>query len=209
MINVTRLTLSHNKIQGEDIFKLDAIALSNTSIAILQQLIFGTAVPPGLANLVNLEILNLFNNHITELPISLSQMPKLRILNVGSVFFTKRSTRVFIATEIYRVFNFRQNEPVRRASSRLRRVSGPRGVGLDVQQSQRKESTWEFLHDGSVTVVRSIRSNMSFCKNRTLICPFFRDPESALSRRQRFRISAAWNRPIEKSPDCKRILELS
>jgi len=45
----------------------------------------GTAVPPGLANLVNLEILNLFNNHITELPISLSQMPKLRILNVGSV----------------------------------------------------------------------------------------------------------------------------
>lgn len=56
MINVSRLTLSHNKIQ---------------------------AVPPGLANLVNLEILNLFNNHITELPISLSQMPKLRILNVG------------------------------------------------------------------------------------------------------------------------------
>lgn len=43
------------------------------------------AVPPGLANLVNLEILNLFNNCITELPISLSQMPKLRILNVGSV----------------------------------------------------------------------------------------------------------------------------
>lgn len=44
-------------------------------------------VPPGLANLVNLEILNLFNNHITELPISLSQMPKLRILNVGYVDF--------------------------------------------------------------------------------------------------------------------------
>lgn len=56
MLGVTRLTLSHNKIQ---------------------------IVPPGLANLVNLEILNLFNNHITELPISLSQMPKLRILNVG------------------------------------------------------------------------------------------------------------------------------
>ncbi|XP_044003913.1 ras suppressor protein 1 isoform X1 [Aphidius gifuensis] len=56
MVNVTRLTLSHNKIQS---------------------------VPPGLANLVNLEILNLFNNQITELPISLSQMPKLRILNVG------------------------------------------------------------------------------------------------------------------------------
>lgn len=42
-----------------------------------------TVVPPGLANLVNLEILNLFNNQIEELPTSLSSMPKLRILNVG------------------------------------------------------------------------------------------------------------------------------
>ncbi|KAJ8866278.1 hypothetical protein PR048_032121 [Dryococelus australis] len=56
MLNITRLTLSHNKIQ---------------------------VVPPGLANLVNLEILNLFNNIIEELPTSLSSMPKLRILNVG------------------------------------------------------------------------------------------------------------------------------
>jgi Leucine-rich repeat (LRR) protein len=40
-------------------------------------------VPPGLANLINLEILNLFNNQIEELPTSLSSMPKLRILNVG------------------------------------------------------------------------------------------------------------------------------
>lgn len=30
-------------------------------------------------------MLNLFNNHIEELPVSLSSMPKLRILNVGSV----------------------------------------------------------------------------------------------------------------------------
>lgn len=57
--------------------------------------VFGIAVPPGLANLVNLEILNLFNNHITELPISLSQMPKLRILNVGSVHFIGRATRTY------------------------------------------------------------------------------------------------------------------
>lgn len=41
------------------------------------------AVPPGLANLVNLEILNLANNHIEELPLSLSSMPKLRILNLS------------------------------------------------------------------------------------------------------------------------------
>lgn len=40
-------------------------------------------VPPGIANLTQLEMLNLFNNHIEELPVSLSSMPKLRILNVG------------------------------------------------------------------------------------------------------------------------------
>lgn len=56
MLNVTRVTLSHNRI---------------------------TNVPPGIANLVNLEILNLANNHIEELPVSLSSMPKLRILNVS------------------------------------------------------------------------------------------------------------------------------
>ncbi|KAL1140877.1 hypothetical protein AAG570_000805 [Ranatra chinensis] len=56
MVNITRLTLSHNKIRH---------------------------IPPGLANLVNLEILNLFNNHIEEIPTSLSSMPKLRILNIG------------------------------------------------------------------------------------------------------------------------------
>jgi hypothetical protein len=45
-----------------------------------------SVVSPGLANLINLEILNLFNNQIEELPTSLSSMPKLRILNVGWVF---------------------------------------------------------------------------------------------------------------------------
>ncbi|XP_014254773.1 ras suppressor protein 1 [Cimex lectularius] len=56
MLNISRLTLTHNKIR---------------------------VVPPSLANLINLEILNLFNNQIEELPTSLSSMPKLRILNVG------------------------------------------------------------------------------------------------------------------------------
>nr|CAD7267207.1 unnamed protein product [Timema shepardi] len=75
MSNITRLTLSHNKIQGKTLEHghLGGVA-SN----------FGTRfVPPGLANLVNLEILNLFNNLVEELPTSLSSMPKLRILNVG------------------------------------------------------------------------------------------------------------------------------
>lgn len=58
MLNITRITLSHNKLRS---------------------------IPPGLANLVNLEILNLFNNAIEELPISISSLPKLRILNLGFV----------------------------------------------------------------------------------------------------------------------------
>lgn len=41
-----------------------------------------TVIPPGLANLTNLEILNLANNHVEEIPVSLSSMPKLRILNL-------------------------------------------------------------------------------------------------------------------------------
>ena len=58
MTNLTRLSLSHNRI---------------------------SFIPPSLADLENLEILTLFNNHIDELPTSLSSLPKLRILNLGSV----------------------------------------------------------------------------------------------------------------------------
>jgi len=56
MKNITRLTLSHNKV---------------------------TELPPAIANLENMEILNLFNNCLEEVPVSLSGMPKLRILNLG------------------------------------------------------------------------------------------------------------------------------
>ena len=57
MKNVTRLTLSHNKI---------------------------TELPPAVAMMENLEILNLFNNTLEEVPQSLSGMPKLRILNLAN-----------------------------------------------------------------------------------------------------------------------------
>lgn len=40
-----------------------------------------SVLPAAIANLNNLEILNLSNNHLDELPLSLSAMPKLRILN--------------------------------------------------------------------------------------------------------------------------------
>lgn len=56
MEHITRLSLPHNRL---------------------------TIVPPAIANLVNLEILNLFNNIIEELPTSISSLNKLRILNVG------------------------------------------------------------------------------------------------------------------------------
>ncbi|MCP9258343.1 Tubulin alpha-1 chain [Dirofilaria immitis] len=51
-----RLILSHNKI---------------------------SSVPPSIADLVNLESLNLWNNQIEDLPTSISSLNKLRILNLG------------------------------------------------------------------------------------------------------------------------------
>ncbi|KRY36432.1 Ras suppressor protein 1 [Trichinella spiralis] len=54
--NITRLTLSHNKI---------------------------TVVPPSIAELAALEMLWLWNNRIEELPTSISSLSKLRVLNLG------------------------------------------------------------------------------------------------------------------------------
>ena len=51
MRNVTRLTLSHNKI---------------------------SEIPAAIASMENMEILNLFNNSLQEVPSSISHMPKLR-----------------------------------------------------------------------------------------------------------------------------------
>ena len=59
--NITRLTLTHNRL---------------------------TMIPPAIANLINLEILNLFDNIIEELPTSISSLNKLRILNVGWVDYS-------------------------------------------------------------------------------------------------------------------------
>jgi len=75
MHNITRLTLSHNKIRS---------------------------LPPSIANLTNLEQLNLFNNHIEELPTSLSSMTKLKILNVGMnrLYTLPRGFGAFPALEV-------------------------------------------------------------------------------------------------------------
>jgi Leucine-rich repeat (LRR) protein len=45
--------------------------------------IHSLGIPAAIANLVNLEILTLFNNQIEELPTAISSLPKLRILNMG------------------------------------------------------------------------------------------------------------------------------
>lgn len=81
MLNVTRITLSHNKI---------------------------TSLPPGIANLTNLEILNLANNHLEELPVSLSGMPKLRILNV-SINRLRQLPRGFGAFPVLEVLDLSYN----------------------------------------------------------------------------------------------------
>lgn len=42
-----------------------------------------TAVPPNIADLKNLEVLNMFNNQIEELPTQISSLQKLKHLNLG------------------------------------------------------------------------------------------------------------------------------
>lgn len=81
MMNVTRITLSHNRLASKFSNRFQSIWRRKrwTWFSFL----YRAAIPPGIANLTNLEILNLANNHIEELPVSLSSMPKLRILNVS------------------------------------------------------------------------------------------------------------------------------
>lgn len=44
-----------------------------------------SAVPPNIAELKNLEVLNMFNNQIEELPTQISSLQKLKHLNLGYV----------------------------------------------------------------------------------------------------------------------------
>lgn len=84
MLNITRITLSHNRLKCEWIFHWHCIADLIVYWHFMFRILFiRTAIPPGIANLTNLEILNLANNHVEDLPVSLSSMPKLRILNLS------------------------------------------------------------------------------------------------------------------------------
>lgn len=45
-------------------------------------------MPPNISELKNLEVLNVFNNQIEELPTQLSSLQKLKHLNLGLVSLT-------------------------------------------------------------------------------------------------------------------------
>lgn len=80
MLNVTRITLSHNRLTSKLLKPFFSDFLPTNQLFSFSKFL---AIPPGIANLTNLEILNVANNQIEELPVSLSSMPKLRILNLS------------------------------------------------------------------------------------------------------------------------------
>lgn len=51
------------------------------------------AVPPNVSELKNLEVLNMFNNQIEELPTQISSLQKLKHLNLGYVLFGRYHTQ--------------------------------------------------------------------------------------------------------------------
>ena len=78
--NITQLVLSHNKLTGKRC-RLQTVILN----VFLLLLSLGLAVPPNISELKNLEVLNMFNNQIEELPTQISSLQKLKHLNLGSV----------------------------------------------------------------------------------------------------------------------------
>lgn len=82
--NVTQLVLSHNKIAGTLPLE-DTAAKVNFKICVI--LIFpffmSSVVPANISELKNLEVLNMFNNQIEELPTQISSLQKLKHLNLG------------------------------------------------------------------------------------------------------------------------------
>ncbi|MBN3284035.1 RSU1 protein, partial [Polyodon spathula] len=71
--NITQLVLSHNKLTKPQSLSFRM----NVSSACT------STVPPNIADLKNLEVLNFFNNQIEELPTQLSSLQKLKHLNLG------------------------------------------------------------------------------------------------------------------------------
>ncbi len=86
MKNITRITFSHNRIVGEFMHHLSGTQITLTFLGSFTVNVWRcviSVIPPAIADLVSLEHLNLFNNHVEELPTALSSLPKLKILNLG------------------------------------------------------------------------------------------------------------------------------
>ena len=60
-----------------------ALAARGEVLAFTLSASVSTAVPPNIAELKNLEVLNFFNNQIEELPTQISSLQKLKHLNLG------------------------------------------------------------------------------------------------------------------------------
>ena len=60
-----------------------AFAARGKVLAFTVSISVSTAVPPNIAELKNLEVLNFFNNQIEELPTQISSLQKLKHLNLG------------------------------------------------------------------------------------------------------------------------------
>ena len=67
-------------------FHLSSIRKENQMLgppAFTLSISLSVAVPPNIAELKNLEVLNFFNNQIEELPTQISSLQKLKHLNLG------------------------------------------------------------------------------------------------------------------------------
>lgn len=97
--NITQLVLSHNKVSGtlhlEDtsiyharpcIVKFERCLLSIFTFFFLSFFGISSVVPANISELKNLEVLNMFNNQIEELPTQISSLQKLKHLNLGWLF---------------------------------------------------------------------------------------------------------------------------
>lgn len=62
--------------------KLPSVASAGTHPECLL-LSLASVVPPNISELKNLEVLNMFNNQIEELPTQISSLQKLKHLNLG------------------------------------------------------------------------------------------------------------------------------
>jgi Leucine-rich repeat (LRR) protein len=113
MANVTRLTLAHNKI---------------------------VELPAAMANLENMEILNLFNNSLEDVPSSLSSMPKLRyVVVLASMCLLYRYLYTSLPT-----YSITCHRPSTRWSS----ISGTHGLSTYILMQGHITANVEFPLDG-------------------------------------------------------------